>query len=258
MCVAILRQLAGQMDANWYYAEGDKPVGPLSLHDITAILSHVSDARRVLVWRDGFPNWIEAENVPDLAPYLIKPVAPPVSPSQWLQESKAALTSLAVFAGARASREPSEKKDGDLIGIGGWLILIAIGQVFGLFRFLHFLFGYYAYLDSDLWTQYPITFVGEAAMNMWVVGLMGCATFFLFTKSGLFPAFFVYECVAYILRLPLVIAFKEATVGAYVGHWIPLSLGRRPIAEWMATIILAAISISYIKLSKRVANTFRR
>ena len=121
---------------------------------------------------------------------------------------------------------------------------------------MHYLYGYYAYLNGDLWTQYPITLVGEAVLNIWVVAIMGCATYFFFTRSALFPVFFIYECVAYIIRLPLVIAFKEVALAADIGHWVPISLDRRPVGEWIATMILAAICISYVKLSKRVANTF--
>jgi hypothetical protein len=47
----------------WYYAEGEKSVGPLSLADLTAILSRVSNAKDVLVWRDGFEQWQRAATV---------------------------------------------------------------------------------------------------------------------------------------------------------------------------------------------------
>ena len=61
----------------WYYAEGDKSVGPLPLADLTAILSRVSNAKDVLVWRDGFSNWVKAENVPELASHVMK-LQPPL------------------------------------------------------------------------------------------------------------------------------------------------------------------------------------
>jgi hypothetical protein len=61
------------MNNTWYYSEGDKSVGPLSLADLTAIFSRVSDARDVLVWRNGFSNWIRAEDVPELAAHIVKP-----------------------------------------------------------------------------------------------------------------------------------------------------------------------------------------
>jgi len=67
------------MDNTWYYAEGDKTVGPLSLTDIRTILSRVSNAGSVFVWRDGFTTWVRADSVPELAPYVVKPPPLPVS-----------------------------------------------------------------------------------------------------------------------------------------------------------------------------------
>jgi GYF domain 2 len=67
------------MNNVWYYAQGDKSIGPLTLSELKAILSCVSEAKNVLVWRDSFSSWIRAENVPELAACLIKP--PPLSAS---------------------------------------------------------------------------------------------------------------------------------------------------------------------------------
>jgi hypothetical protein len=38
----------------WYYAEGDKPVGPLSLLELAGVLSRASNAAETPVWRNGF------------------------------------------------------------------------------------------------------------------------------------------------------------------------------------------------------------
>ena len=65
------------MNDIWYYAEGDKPVGPLSHTDMIALLARVSNVRNILVWRDGFSSWVKVEDVPELAPYVTKP--PPLS-----------------------------------------------------------------------------------------------------------------------------------------------------------------------------------
>jgi hypothetical protein len=75
------------MDDIWYYAEGDKSVGPLSLADLTAFLSHASNARSTLVWRDGFSSWVKAESVPELARYVIKPPPLPTSPLRMPQQA---------------------------------------------------------------------------------------------------------------------------------------------------------------------------
>ena len=69
------------MNKIWYYAEGDKSVGPILLADLIAILSRVSTPQNVLVWRDGLLNWVEAKDVPELAPHLIKPPPLPFKPT---------------------------------------------------------------------------------------------------------------------------------------------------------------------------------
>lgn len=68
-----------QMEVKWYYALEGKSVGPLTLKDLTAIFDRVSDARSVLVWREGLEDWKRAEEVSELIGYVIKP--PPLPPS---------------------------------------------------------------------------------------------------------------------------------------------------------------------------------
>jgi hypothetical protein len=142
-----------------------------------------------------------------------------------------------------------------LVGIGGWLILVAIGQVLGPLMFAAHLFKYYEYLNTDLWMEFSIAVYGEAVLNLSVLAIMGLATYLFFTKSGLFPAFFIYECAAYIILFPLGTAFKAAAISAY-GRSFHITLASKPVGEWIMAIILAAVWISYIKSSKRVANTF--
>ena len=57
----------------WYYAVEDKAVGPISLADLTLILSRASNAKNALVWRAGFEQWQRASTVPELAAFAIKP-----------------------------------------------------------------------------------------------------------------------------------------------------------------------------------------
>jgi hypothetical protein len=56
----------------WYYSDGDEPVGPVSLADLTAILSRIANAKNLLIWRDGFEEWQRAETVPECG-FIIKP-----------------------------------------------------------------------------------------------------------------------------------------------------------------------------------------
>lgn len=75
------------MNNVWYYAQGDKSVGPLTLSELKATLSGVSEANNVLVWRDSFSSWVKAENVPELAPCVIKPPPLSASPPRLPQET---------------------------------------------------------------------------------------------------------------------------------------------------------------------------
>src|SRR5262249_5115172 len=68
----------------WYYAEGDKAVGPVTLADLIAILSRVSDGQSIFVWRAGLADWVQAKNLPELAPHVTKPPPLPRRPvSGW-------------------------------------------------------------------------------------------------------------------------------------------------------------------------------
>jgi GYF domain 2 len=75
----------------WYYAKGDKSVGPLSLADLTSILSHVSSPEDVLVWKAGFEKWQRASSVSELAVLVIKPPPLPTIPPAVLREPQMAL-----------------------------------------------------------------------------------------------------------------------------------------------------------------------
>ena len=238
----------------WYYVEGDKSVGPLTLADITAILSREFNARNVLVWRDGFSSWLKVEDVPELAQHVIK--APPIPKPPPIPVSIPRLHQTVIPAPTTPT-----KNVGELAGIGGWLVLVAIGQVIGPLKTLASIIDYYTKIDSALWTKYPIAGYGEAALNMSLLALICYTTYLFFQKSILFPKFFIYECVATVLSFPLDWIFSAATLNAYTGESIgtPVAAMMTPdvFGAWIAAIITAAIWIPYIKLSKRVANTFR-
>jgi uncharacterized membrane protein YhaH (DUF805 family) len=57
------------MSDGWYYADGDKSVGPMSLDDVGRALGGRANPGTVMVWRDGFAAWKPAGEVPELAAY---------------------------------------------------------------------------------------------------------------------------------------------------------------------------------------------
>lgn len=61
------------MNDAWYYADGEQSVGPLTFLELRDALAHFPDARNILIWRDGYKDWLEAERIPELSAYLVKP-----------------------------------------------------------------------------------------------------------------------------------------------------------------------------------------
>ena len=54
----------------WYYAEGEKSVGPMPFADLTDVLLRTAKPSDLLVWRPGFAQWKRAEEVSEFAgPY---------------------------------------------------------------------------------------------------------------------------------------------------------------------------------------------
>jgi hypothetical protein len=111
----------------WYYAQGEEPVGPLSLADLTTILSKAPTSKDVLVWRDGFAGWQRAGDVPELARFIVKP--PPVRPpASQLPPVRPPQPPPPTFAGEPTVVQPDPKKQntssfgGKVLGYGASII----------------------------------------------------------------------------------------------------------------------------------------
>lgn len=61
------------MSRLWYYVERADTHGPITLAELIGILSSLSDARKVLVWRDGFDDWKTSDSVGEIAERLFRP-----------------------------------------------------------------------------------------------------------------------------------------------------------------------------------------
>jgi hypothetical protein len=101
------------MSDAWYYAEGQKSVGPLTLKELKFVLSRLSDAGNVPVWRSGFPDWQRAAVVreldevstpppPILSGERLFPPSEPIAATPSLEKTKLATTpfALKLFIGA--------------------------------------------------------------------------------------------------------------------------------------------------------------
>jgi hypothetical protein len=64
------------MSEVWYYVEGNETRGPITVNQLVQFLSQLPTHRGVLVWREGFTDWIEAGNVREIVEKLVR--SPPV------------------------------------------------------------------------------------------------------------------------------------------------------------------------------------
>jgi GYF domain 2 len=110
----------------WYYAQNDKSVGPLSLADLTSILSRVSDIKDVLVWRNGFEHWKRAADVPELAaPVLRPPPLPPRPPPLGSEpQLRALLSEVSAVSTPVASEKPASRWGKSAKGIVSFLVIM--------------------------------------------------------------------------------------------------------------------------------------
>ena len=144
-------------------------------------------------------------------------------------------------------------------GIGGWLLLVAVGQVVGPLRMLVGLGQTLADPDTrQAFDRIPWAAYGEFALNLALTLLAIATAILFFRKSRYFPRFFICELVAAFvvpaLALVWVALMLSARLGQPVGEF--LALEPQEIAQLVLTVITALIWIPYTLKSKRVRNTF--
>ena len=57
----------------WYYADQNRPVGPLTFEGLLAKLLTLSNAADALVWCDRFSGWRRAGGVSEIKPHILVP-----------------------------------------------------------------------------------------------------------------------------------------------------------------------------------------
>lgn len=237
----------------WYYAEGEETRGPVTLGELVPLLSRIADPRRVMVWRHGFVDWKAVEEVREVAQELFRPPpikrTPPVIPVSAPPKIREP-----VVDAMDASHFKNVKPE--LTGIGGWLALIAFGQVVGILRFLASMATYYGELDAQFWKLFPVTAWGEVVINVGLISMFAYTTILLFRKSRRFPNFFIWQFIVTILAPFIAIIWVALTMGAKAGDAALNSMTPKDWGQIIASVVGAAIWITYILRSRRVRNTF--
>jgi hypothetical protein len=232
----------------WYYSDGVQARGPLSHAELILLLARIADPRRVLIWRDGFEDWKAVEDVHEVAQQLFPPPPLVSAPPPAVREPIVDAGDAAEFKNVKP----------ELTGIGGWLGLLAFGQVLGILRSLVLLGQYYTTLDGEFWKRFPVALWGEAALNAAIVCLVVYTTVLLIRHSRHFPRFFIWQTI-FVIMMPLVdrvwiaLIFAPAT-NKPISEF--LTFEAKEGAQMFVAVIGAAIWIPYILRSRRVANTF--
>ena len=232
----------------WYYGEGGQAHGPVPHAELIPLLARIADPRRVMIWRDGFEGWKAVEDVPEVAQQLFSTPLLGSVPPPAVREPAVSTADAAEFKNVKP----------ELTGIGGWLALVALGQVVGVPRLVVSLGQYYSTISDELWKRFPIALLGEAALNAAMVGLMVWTTVLLFQHSRRFPSFFIWQMiftivVPFVDLVWLALNFALAT-DKPVSEFLTIEVAER--LQMFAVVISAAIWIPYILRSRRVANTF--
>lgn len=235
----------------WYYGDGGQARGPVPDAELIPLLARSADPRRVMIWRDGFDDWKAAEDVHEVAQQLYPPPRSGSELSPAVREPAVSISEAAEFKSVKP----------ELTGIGGWLALVAFGQVVGIPRLVVSLGQYYTTtINAELWRQFPATLWGEAVLNAAMLGLLVYTTMLLFQRSRHFPSFFIGEMI-FAIVMPLVdlvwIAWSFAlATGRPISEF--LTIEPREGMQMMAAVASALIWIPYTLRSRRVANTFTR
>jgi hypothetical protein len=144
-------------------------------------------------------------------------------------------------------------------GIGGWLLLVAVGQLLATFGLPISLA--YQYLDPEtlkLFGEFPWAMYGELALNVAIIVLALVTTLLLFRKSRHFPRVFILECAVGALLPALGLVWIAVAFSSQLGRPIGdfLEIEPREIYQFALGVISAVIWIAYTLRSKRVRNTF--
>jgi hypothetical protein len=138
-------------------------------------------------------------------------------------------------------------------GLGGWLILLGIGEVLAPLQIFTSMIMEYTGLPDGTIARLPLAFAGDLLIRLAMIGLCVWSAWLFFNKRAKFPKIFIVSTVA---------AFVSPLV---LGAWVTLTSGVNTLANiptprflgpYLFGIAVAMIWITYVLKSVRVKNTF--
>jgi hypothetical protein len=241
-----------RMADSWFYAEGGQKRGPMPISELLPLLARIADSPRVLVWREGWESWKPVAEVREITEHLFRTQSPMPAPQP-----------------VNATREPSVPAEDaaafknvqpEMTGISGWLALLAFGQVMGILRLIFNVGQYVQSITDETWTYFPTVIWSEMLINAAMIGFSIWTTVLLFRHSHRFPAFFIVQMICAVL-MPLVdllcvASFFSAALNRPFSDFFIIET--RQVGQTVVGVMSAAVWITYVLRSRRVANTFTK
>lgn len=138
-------------------------------------------------------------------------------------------------------------------GIGGWLILLAIGEVLGPFQILTGMISEYASIPDGTFARMPVAFIGDCLIRLALIGVLVYSAYLFFNKRREFPRFFVISVLCSLATPILLTVWVTATSGV---NTMP-ALGTADFLQpYLLALVVSGIWIAYVVNSVRVKNTF--
>jgi len=235
--------------ATWFYMNGQERIGPVSQDQLCDLFRKGVLGLQTLVWSDRFENWTPASSIAAL-----RSLSPTTPNSLQLGMSPTGAASL----GGRpitVDHDSMPAVDGP-VGIGGWLILPAIGMIFSPILIA---LGVFALLliARKVESSEVIGAAGHASSLRMLAGIHGLYLLYILYTA---VAFFSTKRSAPALTIgAYLISAVLAVVALLMTRSIPQSPAAPPGKEWLdlaKPVAIALVWVPYFLVSRRVKNTF--
>jgi hypothetical protein len=157
-----------------------------------------------------------------------------------------------IWLAVRSARRTTDPVNGPS-GFGGWLLLLAIGQILGLLKTMATVAN-----SIQTWAEYSsvgggkVVIGGEAVITFAFVILQVVVIWFMLKKHRLFPKLFFYQWIA----IPVAFVLDVALVSAVLGVGVHQLLTPEVVSPSVAAFVVTGLWVWYVSKSVRVRNTF--
>lgn len=140
-------------------------------------------------------------------------------------------------------------------GLGGWLLLLAIGQtLFPLRTLADLAKSGDAYSRLMTFERGPLAVYGDVGLTVAFAALQFVVAIFMYRRSRLFPKLFMYQWIA----IPAFLILESLLVSASLGVPIDQVLSPGAVSRTTGAFLFGGLWVWYVFKSVRVRNTFVR